>query len=223
MTVSNFRIVLAYSNGVPILFFIARFRDERAKATMPIHQKQAGPAARKLGVGNWGKNRIFVAGQDVPHKRIIDPTSDFILLWNYVFRVSCFVALFMDPLYFYVPKIVYGKTSCVGKDRHLAIIITVFRSIADLFYVIQIVIKFMTAYINPSSKSGVFGRGELVTDPNEIAKTYLRSDFVVDLVASIPVPQVFFIVSDPLLDITGWETFVCTLFNLALFFSDRFI
>ncbi|EMS45588.1 putative cyclic nucleotide-gated ion channel 17 [Triticum urartu] len=167
-----------------------RFREERTKATMPIHQKQAGPAARKLGVGNWGKNRIFVAGQDLPHKRIIDPTSDFILLWNYVFRVSCFVALFMDPLYFYVPKIVYGKTSCVGKDRHLAIIITVFRSIADLFYVIQIVIKFMTAYINPSSKSGVFGRGELVTDPNEIAKTYLRSDFVVDLVASIPVPQI---------------------------------
>ncbi|KAF7107290.1 hypothetical protein CFC21_107936 [Triticum aestivum] len=168
-----------------------RFRDERAKATMPIHQKQAGPAARKLGVGNWGKNRIFVAGQDVPHKRIIDPTSDFILLWNYVFRVSCFVALFMDPLYFYVPKIQYGTdTSCVGKDRHLAITITVFRSVADLFYVIQIVIKFMTAYINPSSKSGVFGRGELVTDPNEIAKKYLRSDFAVDLVASIPVPQI---------------------------------
>jgi cyclic nucleotide gated channel, plant len=171
---------------------------------MPIHQKQAGPAARKLGVGNWGKNRIFVAGQDLRYKRIIDPTSDFILLWNYVFRVSCFVALFMDPLYFYVPKIQYGTdTSCVGKDRHLAITITVFRSVADLFYVIQIVIKFMTAYINPSSKSGVFGRGELVTDPNEIAKKYLRSDFAVDLVASIPVPQVFLILSDPLLVITG--------------------
>jgi cyclic nucleotide gated channel len=60
----------------------------------------------------------------------------------------------------------------------------------DLFYVIQIVIKFMTAYINPSSKLGVFGRGDLVTDPNEIAKKYLRSDFAVDLLASLPVPQV---------------------------------
>jgi cyclic nucleotide gated channel len=158
---------------------------------MPVYQKQPGLAARKLGVGNSGKSRIFVARRDLRYRRTIDPTSDFILLWNYVFRISCFIALFMDPLFFYVPIIVNeSPRPCVGKDRHLATIITVFRSIVDLFYVIQIVIKFMTAYINPSSKLGVFGRGDLVTDPNEIAKKYLRSDFAVDLLASLPVPQV---------------------------------
>ncbi|CAM0913179.1 unnamed protein product [Alopecurus aequalis] len=167
-----------------------RFQDEKAKATMPVYQKQPGLTARKLRLGNPGKSRIFVAGHD---KRIIDPTSDFILIWNYVFRIACFVALFMDPLFFYVPIIINDaptKTSCVGKDRHLAVIVTVFRSIADLFYVIQIAVKFMTAYINPSTKLGVFGRGDLVTDPNEIAKKYLRSEFAVDLVASLPVPQI---------------------------------
>jgi cyclic nucleotide gated channel len=115
-------------------------------------------------------------------------------MWNYVFRIACFVALFMDPLYFYVPRIINeARTQCVGKDRHLATIITVFRSIADLFYIIQIVIKFMTAYINPRSKLGVFGRGDLVTDPDEIAKKYIRSDFAVDLVASLPIPQVTYL------------------------------
>ncbi|KAM0887618.1 hypothetical protein ACQ4PT_028881 [Festuca glaucescens] len=167
-----------------------RFHDERAKPTMPVYQKQPGLAARKLGVGNSGKSRIFVARPDLRYK-IIDPTSDFILIWNYVFRIACFVALFMDPLYFYVPTIVNeAPTQCVGKDRHLATTITVFRSTADLFYVIQIVIKFMTAYINPRSKLGVFGRGDLVTDPNEIAKKYIRSDFAIDLVASLPIPQI---------------------------------
>jgi cyclic nucleotide gated channel, plant len=40
---------------------------------------------------------------------------------------------------------------------------------------------------------GVFGRGHLVTDPKEIAKQYLRSDFAVDLVASLPLPQVIWL------------------------------
>ena len=158
---------------------------------MPVYQKQPGLAARKFGVGNPGKSRIFVAGHDLRYTRVIDPTSDFILKWNYAFRISCFIALFMDPLFFYVPTIGNeAPTPCIGKDRHLAVIITVFRSIVDIFYVIEIVIKFMTAYINPSSKLGIFGRGDLVTDPHEIAKKYLRSDFAVDLVASLPVPQV---------------------------------
>lgn len=168
-----------------------RFHDERAKATIPIHQKQHGLAASRLGLGSSGKNKVFVAGDDLWYNKIIDPSSDFILTWIYVFRVSCFIALFMDPLYFYVPEIDYRQTfHCVRKDTRLAIIVTVFRSIVDLFYVIQMMIKFRTAYINPSSNLGVFGRGDLITDPKEIAKQYLRSDFVVDLVASLPLPQI---------------------------------
>nr|CAB3469568.1 unnamed protein product [Digitaria exilis] len=174
---------------------ILRFLDERAKATIPIHQKQHGLAASRLGLGSSGKNKIFVAGDDLWYNKIIDPSSDFILTWTYVFRVSCFIALFMDPLYFYVPEIGYRSTAtvttpCAGKDRRLAIIVTVFRSIVDLFYLTQMMIKFRTAYINPSSKLGVFGRGDLITDHKEIAKQYLSSDFAVDLVASLPLPQI---------------------------------
>jgi cyclic nucleotide gated channel len=157
---------------------------------MPIHQKQAAFAASKLGVASPGKNKVFMAG-DAQHHKIFDPSSDFILMWNRIFLCSCFLALFVDPLYFYVPKIVYGTAySCVGTDRHLTIIITFLRSIADLLYVIHIIMKFRTAFVNRGSTMRVFGRGDLVTDPKEIAWKYLRSDFAVDVVAALPLPQV---------------------------------
>ena len=65
---------------------------------------------------------------------------------------------------------------------------TCFRTVADIFYIDHIVIKFRTAYVSPSSR--VFGRGELVMDPKLIARRYLRSDFFIDLVAALPLPQV---------------------------------
>lgn len=168
-----------------------RFYDEKAKPTIPTHQKQAGFAASKLGVASSGKNKIFVPGEELWYKRILDPSSDFILTWNHIFLFSCFVALFIDPLYFYVPKISYGTpNSCIGTDRHLAITVTFFRSISDLLYFTHIIIKFRTAYINPNSTMRVFGREDLITDPKEIAWQYLRSDFVVDAVAALPLPQI---------------------------------
>uniref|UniRef100_A0ACD5ZB06 Uncharacterized protein n=1 Tax=Avena sativa TaxID=4498 RepID=A0ACD5ZB06_AVESA len=167
-----------------------RFYEEKGKPAMPIHQKQAAFAASKLGLATSGKNKIFVGG-DAQNDRIFDPSSDFILTWNRIFLFSCFLALFIDPLYFYVPKIVYGTPySCVGTDRRLTVIITFLRSIADLLYVIHIIMKFRTAFINPGSTMRVFGRGDLVTDPKEIAWKYLRSDFAVDVVAALPLPQI---------------------------------
>lgn len=48
--------------------------------------------------------------------------------------------------------------------------------------------KFRTAYVAPTSR--VFGRGELVMDPRAIARRYLGSDFVIDLAATLPLPQI---------------------------------
>uniref|UniRef100_M8AI10 Uncharacterized protein n=1 Tax=Aegilops tauschii TaxID=37682 RepID=M8AI10_AEGTA len=158
---------------------IVRFDEEMGMPPPPIQQKQAALPAIKLGVASSGKNKIF------------DPSSDFILTWNRVFLFSCFLALFIDPLYFYIPKIVYGTAySCAGTDRHLTIILAFFRSITDLFYVIHIIIKFRTAFIKTSSTWGIFKGGDLVTDPKEIAWKYLRSDFAIDVVAALPLPQI---------------------------------
>lgn len=51
------------------------------------------------------------------------------------------------------------------------------------------IMKFRTAYVDPNSK--VFGRGELVKDAQDIARHYLKSMFIVDLAAALPVPQVY--------------------------------
>ncbi|CAA6662285.1 unnamed protein product [Spirodela intermedia] len=112
------------------------------------------------------------------------------LKWNWAFLGMCLVALFVDPLYFYLPLVRSGSegSSCIKLDKKLSTVITVFRCIADLFYILHIVIKFRTAYVAPSSR--VFGRGELVMDPKKIARRYLRSDFAIDLVAALPLPQI---------------------------------
>lgn len=117
--------------------------------------------------------------------RILDPGSDLVLLWYRIFLVSCLVALFLDPFYFYILQI--RGPACMGVDMSLGITITFFRTIADCFYLMHMILKFRIAFVAPSSR--VFGRGDLVKDPNQIAIRYLRSDFVVDLLAMLPIPQ----------------------------------
>lgn len=165
----------------------------------------------------FGGSKVFPEQQEPWHKHILDPGSEIVLKWNRVFIVSCLVALFVDPLYFYLPNI--GGTNgswCVKTDVKLRIVVTFFRTIADLFYLLHVVIKFRTAYVAPSSR--VFGRGELVMDPKKIAQRYLRSDFFVDLVATLPLPQV--LLASHVLQFCS--DVLCTLCHLSIHFDSRF-
>ncbi|GMQ10247.1 hypothetical protein CsSME_00053323 [Camellia sinensis var. sinensis] len=117
--------------------------------------------------------------------QILDPGSEFANQWNHIFMVTCLIALFLDPMYFYLPKI--GGRVCMSMDVGLGVFITVLRCVVDLFSVLHMAMKFRTAYVAPSSR--VFGRGELVTDPWLISKQYLKSDFLIDLAATLPLPQ----------------------------------
>ncbi|KAL8040964.1 hypothetical protein ABFS82_10G132400 [Erythranthe guttata] len=122
-------------------------------------------------------------------KHILDPGSEIVLNWNRVFIVTCLMALFIDPLYFYLPSIGRKDGSwCSKTDLNLRIVVTFFRTIADIFYLLHVFVKFRTAYVAPSSR--VFGRGELVMDPDKISRRYIRSDFFIDLVATLPLPQI---------------------------------
>ncbi|KAJ4868222.1 putative cyclic nucleotide-gated ion channel 17 [Raphanus sativus] len=124
------------------------------------------------------------------YKTILDPGSEIVLKWNWVFILSCMLALFIDPLYFFVPAIGGNRDyPCARTDTNLRIIVTFFRTIADLFYLLHIFVKFRTGFVAPNSSTRVFGRGELVMDTKAIAWRYLKSDFVVDLVATLPLPQ----------------------------------
>lgn len=136
-----------------------------------------------------GSSKVFPEDHEPWRKRILDPGGDLVLQWNRVFIFSCLVALFVDPLYFYLPTV--GGTlsnSCIRTDLELGIVVTCFRTVADIFYLLHMIIKFRTAYVAPSSR--VFGRGELVMDPKKIARRYIRSDFFIDLIATLPLPQI---------------------------------
>nr|KYP37260.1 putative cyclic nucleotide-gated ion channel 14 [Cajanus cajan] len=136
-----------------------------------------------------GKLKVFPENQEPWKKRILDPGSDIILEWNRAFLFSCILALFVDPLFFYLPSVASdGKSSCMATDLNIGIVVTCFRTFADVFYLLNMGIKFRTAYVSPSSR--VFGRGELVMDPRLIARRYLRSEFFLDLVATLPLPQI---------------------------------
>ncbi|PWA39081.1 IQ motif, EF-hand binding site, Potassium channel, voltage-dependent, EAG/ELK/ERG [Artemisia annua] len=130
-------------------------------------------------------SRVFSEDYERVKKKILDPRGLTIRKWNKVFLVACLVSLFVDPLFFYLPST--RKNVCIDIGSTLKVSLTIVRSIADIFYMIHIYVKFLTAYVAPSSR--VFGRGELVIDTSKIAKRYIKGDLWIDSVAALPLPQ----------------------------------
>ncbi|KAI3799375.1 hypothetical protein L1987_34669 [Smallanthus sonchifolius] len=131
-------------------------------------------------------SRVFSEDYERVKKKILDPRGLTIRKWNNIFLIACLVSLFVDPLFFYLPS-VRTKNVCINISFTLEISLTIVRSIADIFYMIQIYIRFHTAYVAPSSR--VFGRGELVIDSSKIARKYIRGGLWIDLFAALPLPQ----------------------------------
>ncbi|PKU62711.1 cyclic nucleotide-gated ion channel 17 [Dendrobium catenatum] len=159
---------------------------EKKSSAKPIYQSiNPGEALPTKAIPE-----VFLDDDDPWKKRIFDPGSDVMIKWNHVFLTTGLIALFIDPLYFYLSSIENGdQISCVKKmDWGLRLAVTICRSIADTFYLLHIFFKFRTAFIAPNSR--VFGRGELVMDPKQIAKRYLKTEFFIDLAAALPLPQI---------------------------------
>ncbi|XP_009336790.2 cyclic nucleotide-gated ion channel 1 [Pyrus x bretschneideri] len=127
------------------------------------------------------------ANESGSRRKILDPQGSFLQNWNKIFVLSCVIAVSLDPLFLYTP-VVDGKKKCIEMDTRLQIIACVLRSFTDIFHVLHIIFQFRTGFIAPSSR--VFGRGELIDDPVAIAKRYLSSYFIIDILAILPLPQV---------------------------------
>lgn len=120
--------------------------------------------------------------------KILDPQGKFLQRWNKIFVLTCVIAVAVDPLFFYIPVIDFEK-KCLSLDNKLDIIACVLRTFVDIFYILHIIFQFRTGFIAPSSR--VFGRGELIDDAHAIAKKYLSSYFVIDVLSILPLPQVY--------------------------------
>ncbi|KAE9619705.1 hypothetical protein Lal_00038214 [Lupinus albus] len=152
---------------------------------MNDRQKLGKEAIGKSSVGRE-LSRVFSEDYDAAEMLVLDPRGARVNRWNKIFLVACLISLFVDPLFFYLP--VAKKDKCIDMSVGLGVSLTVIRSMIDAFYIIQIYVRFQTAYVAPSSR--VSGRGELIIDPSKIASNYLHKDFWLDFVAALPLPQV---------------------------------
>lgn len=134
-------------------------------------------------------------------KRVLDPQGPFLQKWNKIFVLSCILAVSLDPLFYYVP-IIDDDQKCLSYDRKMEITATVLRSFTDIFYILHIIFQFSTGFIAPDSR--VFGRGVLVEDTLAIAKKYIVSYFLIDILAVLPLPQVVIWIVIPRL--RGWRS-----------------
>lgn len=167
----------------------------RAENTSKSFKMRGSEGLKSIGRSlRFGVSRaVFPEDLKVSEKKIFDPQDKFLQLWNRLFVIACILGISIDPLFFYLPVIRNDTSDCVTIDRKLAIAATTFRTLVDVFYLIHMALQFRTAYIAPSSR--VFGRGELVIDPAQIAKRYLQRYFMVDFLAVLPLPQVCHLLS----------------------------
>ncbi|GAB4859234.1 hypothetical protein Ancab_010694 [Ancistrocladus abbreviatus] len=118
---------------------------------------------------------------------ILDPQSEIVSQWNKIFLSACLCSLFIDPLFLLSPYSSADELCVEGGSASMDRVLTIMRSLCDMFYIVNVCVQFRTAYVAPSSR--VLGRGELVIDPWKIASKYLARDFWFDALAVLPFPQ----------------------------------
>ncbi|CAL5442538.1 unnamed protein product [Camellia sinensis] len=122
----------------------------------------------------------YIPGVMNPHTKVVQQ-------WNKFIVISCLVAIFVDPLFFFLLT-VQQDNKCIVINWALTTAIVVFRSMTDFIYFIHILLQFRLAYVAPESR--VVGAGELVDHPKKIALNYLFGYFLLDLFIVLPLPQV---------------------------------
>ncbi|OWM62684.1 probable cyclic nucleotide-gated ion channel 20, chloroplastic isoform X3 [Punica granatum] len=118
---------------------------------------------------------------------VMNPDANVVQLWNKFFVISCLVAFFIDPLFFFLLG-VQSDNKCIVWNRSMTTTIVVFRCVTDFMYILHTLLQFRLAYIAPELR--VVGAGDLVNNPKEIALNYLQGYFFIDLFIAIPLPQI---------------------------------
>lgn len=163
--------------------------NQKAAAELQLKKSGKQKNSSKKSSNNLKKRellRVFSEDYEAVKRMILNPRGSAVNRWNEIFLVACLVSLFVDPLFFYLPKTT--ENLCVTVYKPLQIALVVVRSLTDAFYFTKIFVRLRTAYVVPSSR--VFGRAELVIDPSKVASNYLYKHFWLDMVAALPFPQV---------------------------------
>ncbi|BAS96713.1 probable cyclic nucleotide-gated ion channel 20, chloroplastic [Oryza sativa Japonica Group] len=143
------------------------------------------------GYGDRWKKK---AGHYLSYIPIMKPHDKAVHRWNQFFVISCLLAIFNDPLFFFLLS-VDKDYKCIVFNWNFAIALAVGRSVTDAIYFLHMLLQFRLAYVAPESR--VVGTGDLVDEPMKIAMRYLRGFFVLDLFVVLPLPQVMILLVIP--------------------------
>ncbi|XP_016709631.1 probable cyclic nucleotide-gated ion channel 20, chloroplastic isoform X4 [Gossypium hirsutum] len=132
----------------------------------------------------WARRSVSFLCSYVPG--IMNPHAKVVQQWNKFFVISCLMAVFIDPLFFFLLS-VQKENKCIVIDWPATKLFVVLRSVTDFIYMLNMLLQFRLAYVAPEST--VVGAGELVDHPKEIAFNYLGGYFSLDLFVVLPLPQ----------------------------------
>lgn len=118
-------------------------------------------------------------------RQTFDPQNRVIINWNRFLLVLGIFNFGIDILFFFIIRV---ENNSITIDFWLASLIPSLRMMGDFFQLLGIIVKFRTAIDDPVN--GIFKRQKLIRDPAIIAKTYLKSSFFIDFLATLPLPQV---------------------------------
>ncbi|RDY07745.1 putative cyclic nucleotide-gated ion channel 20, chloroplastic, partial [Mucuna pruriens] len=161
-------------------------------ATQQRNSKASGifsPKFRNTLYGDardWARRIFAFLIPNVP--RVMNPHNELVQQWNKIFAICCLVAIFVDPLFFFLLS-VQKENKCIVIDWTMTKMLVVLRSMNDFIHFLNIVLQFRLAYVAPESM--VVGAGELVDHPKKIALHYLQTSFIIDLFVVLPLPQIF--------------------------------
>ncbi|PWA98503.1 cyclic nucleotide-binding transporter 1 [Artemisia annua] len=133
----------------------------------------------------WAREKFslikhFMFGVMNPHAKVVQQ-------WNQFIVISCLLAIFIDPLFFYLLSI-NKENKCVVINWPMTKTIVFFRSMTDFIYLMHMLVQFRLAFISPESRA--VGAGDLVDNPRKIALHYLSGFFPLDLFIVLPLPQI---------------------------------
>ncbi|XP_010487666.1 PREDICTED: putative cyclic nucleotide-gated ion channel 19 [Camelina sativa] len=133
----------------------------------------------------WAKRFASSARRYLPG--IMNPHSKFVQVWTRILAFSSLVAIFIDPLFFFL-LLIHHENKCITIDWPMTKKLVSIRSITDLIFFINMLLQFRLAYVAPESR--IVGAGQLVDHPSKIARHYFRGKFFPDLFIVLPIPQV---------------------------------
>uniref|UniRef100_M4EMD8 Cyclic nucleotide-binding domain-containing protein n=2 Tax=Brassica campestris TaxID=3711 RepID=M4EMD8_BRACM len=90
---------------------------------------------------------------------IMNPHSKFVQIWTKFFAVSSLLAIFIDPLFFFI-ILVQKNNKCIVIDWPIATAFVIVRTLTDVIFFANMLLQFRLAYV--ARESTVVGAGQLV-------------------------------------------------------------